>query len=61
MAQVQINDYVENNSVNVYSTTAKSNGNEVKVGDVFGGGTIIPDIGKVQSAGTVVGIDGFKH
>ena len=60
MAQVQINDYVENNSTNVYSTTAKSSGNEVRVGDAFGGGTVIPDIGREISKGVVVGIDGFK-
>ena len=56
MAQVQINDYVENNSTNVYSTTAKSSGNEVRVGDAFGGGTVIPDIGREISKGVVLSI-----
>lgn len=57
---VQINDYVENNSTNVYSTTAKSAGNEVKVGDVFGAGTVIPDVNREISKGVFIGIDGHK-
>ena len=61
MAQVQINQYIENNTTDVYSTTAKAVGNEVKVGDSFGGGVVTPDIQKVNSAGVFIGIDGRKQ
>ncbi len=58
---INIPDYKENNTTAVHSTTNKLVGNEVIVGDAFGGGTSIPNDNKVKSEGVFIGIDGRRQ
>lgn len=61
MAQTNIPDYIENNTTAVHSTTNKLVGNETIVGDMMGGGQVIPNFQKVKSEGVFVGIDGRRQ
>lgn len=66
MPQVSIGSYIENNSVDVTSSTAKLVGmGTVFVGDLPGGagnagGIAAADVSRARSEGVFVGIDGRK-